>query len=192
MPPAPDRLTRAAILRSSAAILGAALLEGAAPASAAPASDEEEAVVVLEGLVARERTLADAYGAAASLGVLRDLAGEGPGHVRDQELRHEEELLAALERLGAEPLEPPADRPALDPSTGERGIAELLLDLESATVAAYLEALYSLRGGRLIETLTQIMASDGQHLALLRLAVNRTPVPRAFETGERGGIAPAT
>ncbi len=183
MAPGHDRLTRAAALRRGATLLGAASIGRAAPASAAPATDDEEAVVVLQDLIARERLLADAYGAAASAGVLRDLAGDGPGHVRDQELRHEDELQAALKELVGEPLEPSVDRPALDPSAGEREIAELLLELESSIVATYLEAMYSLRGGRLVETLTQIMANEGQHLALLRLAVNRRPVPRAFETG---------
>lgn len=182
---APDRLTRAAALGRGAGVVGAAALWGVAPASAAPAAEDQEAVAVVQSLIPLERRLAAGYGAAASAGALRDLAGEGPAYLRDQELRHEEALRAALARLGAEPLEPRDEPPALDGIEGEREIAETLLELESSIVSSYFEAHQALRGGRLIETLTRIMANEGQHLALLRLAVNRTPVPRALETGDR-------
>ena len=186
MPIASDRITRAAALRSGAGIVGgAAMVWGAPPARAAPAADDREAIVVLETLIPMERRLAAAYGAAASTGALRDLAGEGPAHLRDQELRHEEALRAALARLGAQQLELRNEPPPLDPSAGEREIAQELLELESSIISAYLDAHQALRGGRLIETLTRIMANEGQHLALLRLAVNRMPVPRALETGDR-------
>ena len=35
----------------------------------------------------------------------------------------------------------------------------------------------------LLRTTAQIMASEGQHLVVLRQALGRDPVPNAFETG---------
>lgn len=174
-------MTRGAALRRGAsAVAGFAAVSRAAPARAA----DTEAVVAVRGLISLERRLAAAYATAADAGALRRLAGEGPGYLRDQELRHEEALRAALARLGAEPPESGAGPPALDPGSGEAEIARRLIELESSAVAAYLDALQSLPGGALAQTLTRIVANEGQHLALLRDAVNRPPVARALESGD--------
>ena len=42
----------------------------------------------------------------------------------------------------------------------------------------------SLRRAEFLQTTAAIMANEGQHLALLREALHREPVPNAFETGQ--------
>jgi len=51
-------------------------------------------------------------------------------------------------------------------------------------IAAYYEAQQSLRRAEFLQTAAAIMANEGQHLALLREALHREPVPNAFETGQ--------
>ena len=50
-------------------------------------------------------------------------------------------------------------------------------------VAAYYDAHGKLKDPKLLATGAQIMANEGQHLAVLRPLVNQPPVPDAFETG---------
>ena len=50
-------------------------------------------------------------------------------------------------------------------------------------LAAYYQAHQKLRGAKLLRTTARIMASEGQHLVVLRQALGRDPVPNAFETG---------
>lgn len=51
-------------------------------------------------------------------------------------------------------------------------------------VAAYYDASKKLQQARLLQTAAQIMSNEGQHLAVLRQALGRNPVPNAFETGK--------
>jgi hypothetical protein len=55
--------------------------------------------------------------------------------------------------------------------------------LQSATASAY-AAVQKIDDPRTLRVVSQVMAGDGQSLALLRLAMNRSPVPSAFETGK--------
>ena len=55
---------------------------------------------------------------------------------------------------------------------------------ETNAIAAYYEAQQSLRRAEFLQTTAAIMANEGQHLALLREALHREPVPNAFETGQ--------
>ncbi len=51
-------------------------------------------------------------------------------------------------------------------------------------VAAYYEAHQKLQDAKLRQTGSSIMYNEGQHLVILRQALNQNPVPNAFETGE--------
>ena len=59
------------------------------------------------------------------------------------------------------------------------------IELETAAVAAYLDAHRELVEAKLLQTGASIMASEGQHLVVLRRAVGQDPVPAAFETGAK-------
>jgi hypothetical protein len=62
--------------------------------------------------------------------------------------------------------------------------AALLGALETAIGTCY-TAVQKLDDEQTLRTVGQVMAGDGQSLALLRLSMNRPPVPDAFETGKK-------
>jgi hypothetical protein len=64
-------------------------------------------------------------------------------------------------------------------------VLSFLVDLETAAVAVYFDAMGKLGEARLLQTSATIMANHGQHLAILRRRAGRTAVPNAFETGEK-------
>ena len=162
----------------------------AAPALArAPLRTDAELV---ESLVGLEEAAALAYRTAASGGMA------GPSHERmlrrfgRHEQAHAEALLTVLEALGGTPPRPPrtlADVDRILPGLGEartpQQVLEYALGLESAAVAAYHDAHAKVLEPKLLPTLASIMAAQGQHLVVLRMALGRPAVPRAFETGER-------
>lgn len=59
----------------------------------------------------------------------------------------------------------------------------LVTALEAAVGAAY-AAVQKIDDEKTLRVVAQVMAGDGQSLALLREAVNRPGVPSAFETGK--------
>jgi ferritin-like protein len=144
------------------------LASGVAPAAfataaaAAPRSD----VAVLERLLALERRLEAAYGAAARRGVM----DEGLGlTLRDQEREHARGLEQALTDHGlAEPGVPRAD-PRLERALrGRAAFGRYALALEGRLVRAYIDAEAGLRDTGLLRPLGAIMASDAQHAVALR------------------------
>jgi Ferritin-like domain len=134
----------------------------AGAAAAAPRSD----VAVLERLLALERRLEAAYGAAARRGVM----DEGLGlTLRDQEREHARGLELALTDHGlAEPGVPRPD-PRLERALrGRAAFARYALALEGGLVRAYIDAEAGLRDTGLLRPLGAIMASDAQHAVALR------------------------
>jgi hypothetical protein len=55
--------------------------------------------------------------------------------------------------------------------------------LRRAIAAAY-AAVQKIDDEKTLRVVSEVMAGDGQSLALLRLSMNRSPVPDAFETGK--------
>jgi transposase len=89
---------------------------------------------------------------------------------------------------GVVPQEPSPDmvKAAGQAITGVHGQDALLAfagALETSAIGAYYEAQQNLRRDEFLQTTAAIMANEGQHLALLREALKRPPVPSAFETG---------
>ena len=74
--------------------------------------------------------------------------------------------------------------PALNRALARGGAAFLryALALEEEAVAAYADALASLRDPDLLQPLGSIMGSEGQHLVVLRRELDVEPLTRAFET----------
>lgn len=183
----PRGLTRGEAIVAGAALGGGLAAAATLGASGAGATTEaEREIAVLGRLIRLERSTADAYAAAAERGALRSVAGGGPELLLEQELAHLDALSDALEQVGGDvPVPGALPRPSPPaPRAGEAKLAAWLIRLEESAVAAYLDAHRRLRGGRVLAILTSILANEGQHLAALRLAVNRAPVPRAFETGD--------
>lgn len=172
MPALPTR--RDALLAAAAA--GLPLL--VAWPGPAVAQDEEDDTLLLERLIRLEQIAVVAYGA---LG-----AGEPLDSFRKHDEQHAGALVAALEQLGDSAPEPPAPG-SIEGLRGVRGRAGALafaIELETRTLAAYYEAVQKLGDAQVLRTAATIMASEGQHLVLLRRAAGRSPAPAAFETGE--------
>jgi rubrerythrin len=136
---------------------GAVLLASAGAAHAASAGDAG----LLQGLLARERRLENAYDAA----LRRDLLDAAVARrLRDQERAHIRGLEQALSRMGQNP--PRAAKAPRIP--GRERFASFALDLEAAAVVAYLQALERLRDEALLLPLGSIAANQGQHMVILR------------------------
>jgi rubrerythrin len=91
-------------------------------------------------------------------------------------------------------LQPPPQPTAKDIDAVVKGIGDVdsqadtlnfAIELETAAVAAYHDAQQKFTDAKLLQTSASIMASEGQHLVLLRQALNQPPVPNAFETGSK-------
>jgi len=173
-------------LGTGAGVLAAATIPGLLGVRSAFAQADGDAEVLLAA-IRLEQTAVVAYGAAASSGLLDPAFLATTKLLRGQEREHADALVAALRQLGGTP--PPAPRardiPGLRGLGDQREIASFALELETMAVAAYYEAHQKLRAAPLLRTGAQIMANEGQHLVLVREALNRPPVPNAFETGKQ-------
>ena len=109
----------------------------------------------------------------------------------DHERRHADTLTTALTDLGGTPPSRPKGADDVDEVveglsdlTSQAGALSFAIELETATVAAYYDAQAELVEARLLQTGASIMASEGQHLVVLRKAAGRNRLPNALETGE--------
>ena len=153
-------------------------------AFAAARSDVE----VLRAAVNLEQRAVFTYGAAVPRLDGRDarLARQFQG----QEEQHAAGLSRALRNRGGHP--PPAPRGAGDVpglsaalSGGRTAILRFAVALEEMAVATYYDAARTLREPRLLASVARIIGNEAQHLAVLREALGRDPVPSAFEGSRR-------
>jgi hypothetical protein len=99
-----------------------------------------------------------------------------------QDLAHVSELMSLIKRAGG-PSDLPQATAALGHPRGGRGILELLEAAENKVIRGFLELMPMVSPGTVRSILTSIVADDAQHLAVLRLALHRNPIPTAFVTG---------
>ena len=91
----------------------------------------------------------------------------GAAAIRDQDRRHAARLRAAIEALGATPGAPGDDpRPALE--------------RKQQNVYDYVAALPQLADPELRVLVMELLASEAEHIAALRMAAGDEPVPDAF------------
>jgi hypothetical protein len=158
------------------ALLVAAPVLGLSADALARARDDRSIVTAAIDL---EQRAAAAYDSAATGGKLPPALARLARHLRDQEEEHADGLARALRGLGgrrpARPERPPA------PPAG-RAFGGYALALEERLIGAYYHAMPRLRPG-LRQPIGSIMASEAQHLVVLREALGRDPLPAAFETG---------
>lgn len=171
-------------------IAGAALSAGVAPAllgaQSALAQEQENLGDrgIIQGAIGLEQALVVAYQAA----VERKLLGPATPLARllvMQERTHIAVLTKALTGLGGKvPLPPLADDIAgfKDVHSAE-DMLNFAHNLESQAVAAYSDAAKALQDTRLLRPVAEIMASEGQHLVIIRQALGSSPVPTALPTG---------
>jgi hypothetical protein len=139
-------------------------------------------IALLKALLDLERKTVAAY--TAGLPLLSQPDARTAKQFLDEELQHTGELIALIKaaggkappHLGAYDLGQPADG---------AGILALLHGLERAQVSAYLAAIPKLSPGPVRAAAATVLASDAQHLAVLRSAQGLDPMPSAFLTGEQ-------
>lgn len=186
---------RRELLRRGFALGGAAIAASSIPLllsvrdAFAQASGD---AAVLEKAIILERTAVIAYDSVIDGDLLSPGALRVARRLRDHERQHAETLTTALTDLGGIAPAAPNGVEAVDKVVEGRGdvktqaeAVEFLIELELAAVAAYHEAHGKLVETRLLQTAASIMASEGQHLVVLRMLVGADPVPAAFETGAR-------
>ena len=101
----------------------------------------------------------------------------------NEELQHTGELIALIKAAGGKA---PAHTAAYDLGhpTDDAAVLALLHGLERAQISAYLAAITRLSPGPVRAAAATILASDAQHIAVLRSKQGLTPMPSAFVTGQ--------
>lgn len=138
---------------------------GAAAARAAPARAEATGADGLERLLALEHRLESAYRAALDRGVIDPALGQS---LSGQEREHVRGVEVALETLGRRPSRPSVRPPRRAALAGRLAFARFALELETETVAGYVEVLAGLDAPGLLQPLGSIMTSGAQHQVALR------------------------
>ena len=169
------RATRREFVGGAAAAL---LVPSTALAQGADDRGEGALIAVLR----LEQTALVAYEAIANAGVLTDTLRLFLEHER----QHADQLVAAIENVGAKPPIPPsrADIRGLEAAQRSRAAAaRFAIALELRTVAAYQGAIRDSADPNVVRTSAGAMGTDAQQLVVLREAAGLEAVPRAFETG---------
>jgi hypothetical protein len=162
------------------------LVLGNAAVGAAQDSADLQAVLAA---IALQQALAVAYDALAGRARvgrdLRDLLGQ----MAAGERQHAAALLSLAEFLGAGPRPEPtfAEVESVLPKLRlvvDRPTALAVVDeLERAELLGFTADVKALGDAKLIQMVAAVGAGDAQHLALVRAADGRDPIPGAFETG---------
>jgi rubrerythrin len=184
---------RRALLRRGFTLGGAAVAASAIPLlwSVRNAfADAETDDAILGKAITLERVAVLAYDTAADSGHLSPALRSVARRFRAHEQAHADVLTKALTDLGGTP--PAAPRGVADVDKFVKGLGDVksqadvlsfAIELETAAVAAYYDAHAKLVAARLLQTGASIMASEGQHLVVLRKAAGTDLVPSAFENG---------
>jgi rubrerythrin len=186
---------RRALLRRGFTLGGAAIAASSIPLLWSVRTAFAEAkgdTAILGRAISLEQVAVLAYDTAIEGGLLSPALLKVMRTLRAHEQEHADALTTALTDLGGTP--PPAPRGIADIDKVVKGLGDaksqadvvnFAIELETAVVAAYLDAHRELVEAKLLQTGASIMASEGQHLVVLRRAVGKDPVPTAFETGEQ-------
>ena len=181
------------LLRRGFALGGAAIAASSVPlllsvrtAFAQSSGDAE----ILQKAINLEQVSVIAYDAALAGELLSPVLTRIVRRLRAHEQQHADGLTTALSDLGGTP--PAAPKGIADVEKVVKGLGDVrtqgdlvnfAIELETAAVAAYHDAHAKLVETRLLQTGASIMASEGQHLVVLRRLVHKDPIPNAFETG---------
>ncbi len=137
-------------------------------------------VEILDQMLALERQTVAAY--TAGIPLLQKPQAKAAKQFLSQELQHTGELLSLIKAAEGK-ASPRAASYDLGHPRGAADVLALLHDLERAQIGAYLEALPRLAPGPVRAAVATILASDAQHISILRVLQGSAPVPAAFVTG---------
>jgi Ferritin-like domain len=99
----------------------------------------------------------------------------------NDELSHAGDLAGLIKAAGGKPIKPAPSYALGHPRTSDEVLA-LLHSIETAQIAAYLDALPRLQPPALRQQVASILANDAQHVAVVRAALGQAAVPSAFVT----------
>jgi len=184
---------RRALLRRGFTLGGAAIAASSIPLLWSVRTAFAEATTddaVLQKAITLERVAVIAYDTAIAGGLLSPALARVARRFRAHEQQHADTLVAALTDLGGTPPDPPKGVAGVDKAVKGLGdvksqadVVAFAIELETAAVAAYFDAHAKLVAAQLLQTGASIMASEGQHLVVLRKAAGKDLVPFAFENG---------
>lgn len=97
-----------------------------------------------------------------------------------QEQQHVAALTRAIRTLGGRPLEPQAADAVRVPA---RGVMAFAVDVEHTETAGLADAVGKLTTPNVRALVASIFANDAQHLAFVRRAIGRQPIPDALVEG---------
>ncbi|MGI9184679.1 MAG: DUF4439 domain-containing protein [Solirubrobacteraceae bacterium] len=139
-------------------------------------------IALLEALLDLERHTVAAY--TAGLPLLSHPDARTAKQFLNEELQHTGELIALIKAAGGQA---PAHPGAYDLGSpaDQAAVLALLHGLERAQVSAYLEAIPKLSPGPVRAAAATVLASDAQHVVVLRSAQGLDPMPSAFLTGQQ-------
>jgi hypothetical protein len=151
-------------------------------ALATPSSSDKG---VLAGLAGLEATAVEAYQAALAGGRLDAAAQSSARRFLAHEIAHRDRLAELLG--GAAPRPATAGLvAAVRKASTQTAVQAALIAVENAVVAGYYDAFGKLTDTDVLESLGEIMANEGQHLVVLRMAAGQAPTPNPFEPPAAG------
>ena len=187
---APPGGSRRALLSGALAGAGALALAGCgrkAPVGPKAVKKAQQPVqqsdlTILDGLLGLERWTIAAY--TAGIPVLTRPEAKTAKQFLDEELAHAGELLSLIKAAGGGKGPTRAASYQLGKPANDRQVLELLHGLERAQIRAYLDAIPKLSPGPVRAAASTILASDAQHIAIIRAGLGLPAAPSAFVTGD--------
>ena len=189
---APPHASRRALLSGAGVTLlsgGALALAGCgrkAPTGAKAVKKAQQPVqqadlAILDRLLGLERWTVAAY--TAGIPLLTRPEARTAKQFLDEELEHAGELLSLIKAAGGGKGPSRASSYTLGKPANDHDVLELLHGLERAQINAYLEAIPKLSPGQVRAAVSTILASDAQHIAIIRAGLGLIPAPSPFVTG---------
>jgi Ferritin-like domain len=137
-------------------------------------------VEILNQALDLERRTVEAY--IAGIPLLNRADGKTAKQFLNEELEHTGELLALIKTANGKAIPRAGSYELGHPRDGAE-VLTLLHELERLQIAGYLDAIPRLSPGPVRAAVATILASDAEHIAILRLAQGAVPAPSAFVTG---------
>jgi Ferritin-like domain len=146
----------------------------------APASVRRRDIAILNAALYLERRTVAAY--TAGIPLLTRPQRKACGQYLNEELEHTGELLALIKAAKGVAIPRAPSYDIGHPRDGAAVLA-LLHELERQQIAGYVAAIPKLSPGPVRSAVASILASDAQHIAMIRLEQGEDPLPTAFVNG---------
>jgi hypothetical protein len=146
----------------------------------APPAVRRRDVAILNAALYLERRTVAAY--TAGIPLLSRSQAKACKQFLNEELEHTGELLGLIKAAKGMAI-PRAPSYDIGHPADAAGVLALLHELERAQIAGYVSSIPSLSPGPVRAAVASILASDAQHIAIIRQEQGENPLPSAFVTG---------